>query len=48
VELYFHSLPSWRGAQGEHRDNFFPFYHYSALLMHTHFTSIYISLLVSI
>jgi hypothetical protein len=24
VELYFHSpnTPSWRGAQGEHRDNF--------------------------
>jgi hypothetical protein len=25
VELYLHSpnMPSWRGAQGEHRDNFY-------------------------
>jgi hypothetical protein len=25
VELYFHcpNPPSWRGAQGEHRDNFY-------------------------
>jgi thiosulfate reductase cytochrome b subunit len=29
VELYLHSLntPSWRCAQGEHRDNFFYLYH---------------------
>jgi hypothetical protein len=46
VELYFHSpnTPSWRGAQGEHRDNFLQLFN---KIFHLSQTEIYLTYLLT-